>query len=661
MSFFTSLAYKPSKFSVRLIIPFLILKGVCTQFALGFMSDSSAIFITKPVLSIADTNDFILGYGNYAFKKPLSEKLVNVLGSNRLQALALYVPSLELRDYGGPGSLNLFSMRGLGPLRNVILLDGIPLTSTQTGTFDISSIPVFPGQSIALDLGGGSSSIGSGAMSGILDISIHSVRDTAFAMINGGLGSFGEQSMRLQGGIGDSLSSFMMHIDQLSYAGDYPIMFQPAGNVPLKEVNRGNAANSKLTVFAKAMHHFPQEQMKAGLWTSFTQGKRGVPGAVLTAKVEDSEATLSDKDFMLAGTLQFAIASNVIANARASIRNSESNFTDPYALYSGLSGAKFIFLTKDLFSQTEITYLPFSSVLVKSGIMFSNSELRGELLQPFAGDAPSRASGAVFTRVNMNVDDHVMDAAIRIDAFSDQQGPAISGHFAMAHEVFSGYSISAKVTRDFRVPTFNELYYLNYGTQFLRPETSVGIDIGCTYTSGILYGQFSVYHMQVEDQILAIPISPVQWSARNIGMVWSSGIEASLALKIPKINGSMQLNYAAKHVIDKTPDSETFDMQLPYVPAHTISCSIISDFTSHSIGIIFSGIGKRFGMMGELPDSQLESVFLINPHAEYRIGFLGGIIRIRGEIRNLLDAQYQMIMNFPLPGRSYVVNVGYVI
>lgn len=77
-------------------------------------------------------------------------------------------------------------------MRNVILMDGIPLASSQTGVFDLGSLPVFPGQSIDIDMGGGSSFIGSGAMTGVISINTEKVRDTFFARCWEELGVLGK-------------------------------------------------------------------------------------------------------------------------------------------------------------------------------------------------------------------------------------------------------------------------------------------------------------------------------------------------------------------------------------------------------------------------------------------------------------------------------------
>lgn len=659
MSFFSSSAFSTCKFFIITILCVIV---QMLHFSLSLQAssdDSTSLYIVKPIVKVADSSSFLLINGKYSFKKSLSNELQGFLGNSRLQAISMLIPSIELRDYGGPGALNLFSIRGLGPLRNVILLDGIPLTSSQSGLFDISSIAMFPGQSIEMDMGGGSSIIGSGAMSGILDISMNSLTDTSFASISGGIGSFGEEIYRIGGGIANNSTSFMVNTDHLSFDGTFPIRFQPTGNVPTVLVERGNAGNSKMNVFARVSHHCKEEKLKATFWTSFVNGDRGVPGAVLTGKIEDSEASFGDQDFMIAGNVNAIVSNRSTINVKTSLRTSWSYFRDPFALYAGNEGAKYVFSTKELFSQAELLLMPSHEIIIKSGAVFAHADLRGELLQPFAGDNPTRTTGALFTRWMMNIEEHDIDAGLRLDAFSDQQGPAFSGHLAIAQEILSGYTISGKVTRDFRVPSFNELYYLNYGTQFLKPETSMGIDIGCSYDEGDVKGEISIYHMQVKDQILAMPISPVQWRASNIGMVWSSGIEASFGHKISIINGAIQCNYAFKHVIDKSPESDTYESSIPYVPKHTFSSTLISTFSTHSLGIMVTAIGERYGMLGELPESKMNPVILVNPHAELRMRLLDGMLRIRGEIRNLLNEEYQMILNFPLPGRSYIISMGY--
>jgi outer membrane cobalamin receptor len=141
-------------------------------------------------------------------------------------------------------------------------------------------------------------------------------------------------------------------------------------------------------------------------------------------------------------------------------------------------------------------------------------------------------------------------------------------------------------------------------------------------------------------------------------LVWSSGVETSIGYQIPTIQSDVQISYSYKRVLDKRPDSPTFNTLLPYTPRHTISFSMITDFTSHAFGILVTGIGERFGLLGEIPESRVNPILLVNPFIEYRKTMFLGTFKLRAEIRNLLNSSYQMILNFPLPGRSFSFQCG---
>ncbi|MBM4150622.1 MAG: TonB-dependent receptor [Ignavibacteria bacterium] len=673
----TSAEKTQSQVQIYGFFPFGALNGLYLGIGLliGFFAAANPIFAsestiipdsikevtTKVLIKEAKSRSNIVEYGKIASKRSYGSQIGDLFGAARLQSLSLIIPSIEVRDYGGPGSMNLFSIRGLGPMRSVIMLDGIPLASSQTGVFDMSALPILPGQSIDLDLGGSSSIMGSGAMSGMIELISPSILDTPFCALKGGAGSFGELSMSLHGGMSAGNTTLSAMANHFQFEGDFPISFQPTGNAPMMSVKRQNAGNVRQNVFARASHVFEESQISTSMWTSFVKGDRGVPGAVLTGNIESAEASFHEQDIMIAGTMHAPISANAQLRIRASYRTSESLFKDPYALYAGPGGADNDFLTQDIFSHAEVAYSPHHDMWFSSGLMFTFTDLQGELLQPFVKGNPRRISGALFTRLNSQWKGYIWDFGIRMDMFSDQLGPALSGHAIIMKELSDSLTISAKCTRDFRVPSFNELYYLNYGTQFLSPETSMGIDLGLTYTSGNVTGQISIYHMSVSDQILAIPISPVQWSARNIGRVLSSGIESSFGYHIPIINIDMQLSYAYKHVVDGRLDSPTYNTVLPYAPRHTISMSMLYSGPMQSVGFIVSSIGERFGLIGELPDSKLKPVMLINPFFEYRIPLHIGMMNMRAEIRNLLNSNYQMILNFPLPGRSFIVQCGFTL
>lgn len=90
----------------------------------------------------------------------------------------------------------------------------------------------------------------------------------------GGIGSFGEKSGRIQGGIGNKRASISANVDQLEYSGNFPVRFQPAGNTALVNLARENAGTSRLNAFVRGTYQQEEQGLSASMWTSFSRGKR---------------------------------------------------------------------------------------------------------------------------------------------------------------------------------------------------------------------------------------------------------------------------------------------------------------------------------------------------------------------------------------------------
>ena len=86
----------------------------------------------------------------------------------------------------------------------------------------------------------------------------------------------------------------------------------------------------------------------------------------------------------------------------------------------------------------------------------------------------------------------------------------------------------------FRVPTFNDMYYLRIGNTNLKPERATQYNLGMTWgdspSSALSYLNLSVdgYYNRVRDKIVALPTLYI-WKMMNMGEVAISGIDANLS------------------------------------------------------------------------------------------------------------------------------------
>ncbi len=77
---------------------------------------------------------------------------------------------VQVRSFGGPGQQSEISIRGSTGQQVIILLDGVRLNTAQSGTVDLSTIPLAIVDRIEVSRGGGATQVGSGAIGGVINI-----------------------------------------------------------------------------------------------------------------------------------------------------------------------------------------------------------------------------------------------------------------------------------------------------------------------------------------------------------------------------------------------------------------------------------------------------------------------------------------------------------
>lgn len=645
--------------SLYCMVAYVHLYAQTSQESSSFLKnkDSLQTFTTQSIIKNANGSiDTINRVPLFSYVK-LHSQDIQSLSSRRLDAIVSLIPSADLRDYGGPGSLKLISNRGLGPQRSVILIDGIALTSPQNGMFDIGTLPIIDNQEYIVQKGGFSTIAGSGAIGGLINIQLPFRNIDNHALLHSSIGSFGERSLQGSYQWGNSTSHYFFHSDYLSYDGSFPFQFQPAGFKETIEMNRQNAQSTSLHVFARAALSDTLDKHSFSAFTMFRQTKRGVPGAVLSGKVEDAQAVFSENESLTAFHYTLNRTSLPRLHSSCTIKKGIMTFNDPFAKYAGKSGVQSTFLNTEYISTTSLEYEIVNEILMQSSFQCGYTSLSGEMLQPDAGNNPSRRFAALSTTASYQYELFKCESGIRADFFSGDIGNASSAFVSAGYILSENFLIKSKISKDFRAPSFNELYYLNYGTSQLKPEHSINIEAGLAYRSLGRSVDLDIYSIDLNNQIFAIPISPLQWSARNIGQTHSSGLECTFQDNISISNLHVRAAYSYRKVVDNSVDSFTKGKQLPYTPKHQASSSISYHFPSYFFGLSINYTGTRYSLPDNNRDSELSDFFLLSVFAEKQTLLFDITTIVRLDIRNVLNTRYEMIDNYPLPGFSLLGSI----
>jgi outer membrane cobalamin receptor len=99
-------------------------------------------------------------------------------------------PGVFVRRFGGPGEPSEVSIRGSSGSQVVVLLDGVRLNSAQSGTVDLSTIPLDLIERVEVTRGGGAVQSGSDAIGGVVNLVTKRASTRPQTRVSGSVGPF---------------------------------------------------------------------------------------------------------------------------------------------------------------------------------------------------------------------------------------------------------------------------------------------------------------------------------------------------------------------------------------------------------------------------------------------------------------------------------------
>ncbi|ERP39252.1 TonB-dependent receptor plug domain-containing protein [Chitinivibrio alkaliphilus] len=187
-------------------------------------------------------------------------------------------PGVESKLYGGKGSFETLSLRGMPGKQVGIYLDGLPLNNHGTGYFDLSQLGGFPLAGADIQTGAVPSYLQSHSLGG----SINFIRDTTPSQ-NGEilfrLGSFGEKGAAGRFYSGDDSSYLSARLSFEMARNDFPYLDR--GSTPYDTTNHRveNLENSAYAAVSAKIHG--GGILREGRWNSagfFQKRYREIPG-----------------------------------------------------------------------------------------------------------------------------------------------------------------------------------------------------------------------------------------------------------------------------------------------------------------------------------------------------------------------------------------------
>ncbi len=603
--------------------------------------------------------------------QPLSQigTTLTVLGKDQIDAQQIQqvgsalreVPGVLVTQSGSPGSLTEVSIRGSTASQTLVMVDGVPLNTGSTGSFDLANLTTDGLDRMEILRGAGGSLYGSQAIGGAINLITQEGEGAPQAsfLSEGGNDATERQILTIGGEQG-----------RLHYAG--ALSYFSTDGFRQANDSADNLAGSLRLDYDLT----PDTTVRA--FARYYQAEVGLPNFAVAAGFPLDPSAHQRNEFMLYnGEIDHRFSDRLVAHVNAFfVRNDvrlnsypfpsdpsserdhdpdEMRGTNGQAVYTWAPGWRTVvgFDFEDLWARSfsESSYPPYGTFLT----LFSARR------QQYAGYVEQE--GSLFNGLILGT------AGFRVDGNS-QFGKEVSPSWSVAIPLQKyGLTFRGSYAEGFRAPSFDELYFPGYGNPNLAPELSSEYDGGFTKQFSE-WGSFTAtyFSRRVHNLIVSVPCPfspscPYGSMAGNAGRVDVQGVEI-----VPSIGPFYGVTLSGNFTtIDETHVSSSPDIRPLRVPKHSafgllqyVGSGLLrpDDKTTVSLAYYFVGARDDITPIGTIASHDAYHVFDLTAIYDLRqpwrmVADEQGFVRVQ----NLFDRNYSEAFGFPSPPINFVAGI----
>ena len=625
----------------------------------------------------------------------LSGKQMEALRNHSVADAIRYFAGVQLKDYGGVGGMKTVNIRSMGSNHLGVFYDGIQLGNAQNGVVDLGKYSMDNLEEITL-YNGQKSSIFQPAKdfgaSGTLylrsrrPLFMEDERDNVKFTARGG--SFGLKNIsglwehKWSKKVTSSLSA-----EFTDATGKYDFRYKRV-NQKGEVMWDTTATRNNGDIQAERVEAYVQGNIDEGLWNVkayFYNSERGIPGAIVNNVWKHSQRQW-DRNFFVQSHSQKAWMKGRL----------ESQFNIKYAWdkMRYLNPDTTLRYVDNTFNQHEVYVSSATHFVVfddletcrKKGKFdvgvsadYQWNGLDGVLQgASFVSRHTMLLAGAATYEIwRMKMLASVMGSFVR-DHMTDKTDECTPSVFLSMTPIKGNKDLElwAFYKRIFRMPTFNDLYYTDMGNKYLKPEYTTQYDIGLSWKHDWNHAMLrhlelrtEGYFNQVDNKIVAVPKgnSQYRWMMMNLGYVEILGVELQMKTRW-QFSRDWSLDFGGNYTYQKAqdfsdpedndPEAGTWGGQIAYIPWHSASAMgtlswAIKGNMGMNLNYSFIYTGERYHTSSNILANYEQPWYTHDLSLRYAVSLKKVRLSATLEVNNVFDQQYDVILNYPMPGRNY--------
>lgn len=589
-------------------------------------AQSDSIKLKEVVVSDANLKK----YSNSQSVLKLSDSIIN-RNETLLTDLLNFNSTIYFKEYGR-GMLSTVSFRGTTSSQTAVIWNGININSQMNGSTDFNTISGSDYNSISVKAGGGSVIYGSGAIGG----TVHLNNDLAFYNrfennLKLDYGSFNTIGINYKTNISNEKWSAQIGFSKNSSTNDYKYLNRYTWRGEQRWNQNGQY--DIITMSANAGYKIDSRNTLK-LYSQFSNTDRNTS---LVVETETKSKYINgfnrnlleyDGDFGKFKT-NFKTA-YIFENYQYFADNSTNLYT-----YGK---------TESLITKADLGYTLFKSTQINGVFDYNRTKGYGS---SFGDHVREISSAGLLVKQDFS-EAWKNELGIRKEFTNNYKSPILFT-LGSSYQFSKLYNFKLNLSRNFRIPTYNDLYWDEGGNPDLKPESSYQAEIGNVFTFKNISLTQTFYYIKIKDLLQWVPGKNGIWSPINKDNVNSYGAETLLGWK--KQFGKNNFSANASYAYTASKDEET-KKQLFFVPFNKVTGSVAYSRNRISAYYQFLYNGFVYTRADNNPDEIINDYTVSNLGIDYDFKFLDSF-KLGFQVLNLFNEDYESLEDRPMPGRNF--------
>ena len=591
-----------------------------------------------------------------------------------------YFSGLQLKDYGGVGGIKTVNIRSMGTNHLGIFYDGIELGNAQNGQIDLGQF----------------------SLDNVEEISLYNGQRSAIFQPASDFGNAGSVYIRTKA------PRFMMGrrynlLVRAKYGSSDTFRFSSLWEQKLSEHISSSLSTSVLTSSGRykfryrrvtedntvaydttAVRHNGdiwafriEENVRGGIADGYWNVKaytyhseRGIPGAIVSNVWRRGERQWDHNTFGQA-VFQKSFGDKFSTKALAKYAYYVTRYVNNDETQIHVDNT---YRQQEMYFSTSNVYEILSKWSVSMSYDFKWNKLNANMVD-FAfphrySNFVSLATALTLLRIQAQASlvEQVVKDHVKYGASSSSRSTLTPAFFVNVYPFDSKLlAVRAFAKKSFRMPTFNDLYYADMGNSKLNPESALQYDLGFVLNKDWKQGivdhfrlQVDGYYNTVHDKIVAYPKGQqFRWTMLNLGKVHIKGVDAMAEVGLEpakdwKVTARLQYTYQnARDVTD--PNTSYYKDQIPYIPWHSGSAILGLSWREWDLSYSFIYSGERYSQQENILYNHLQPWYTHDMSVVYHARRWSA----RLDVNNIFSQDYDVILNYPMPKRNYMLTLEY--